>query len=217
MSVVARRRRTAELTLIVMAGVITVVAYTLASLGANATIPARIGPFLVLVLALTVVANVAVRLLARGADSTLLPLAVVLHGLGFVMISRLDEGLAAQQALWSLVSVGAFVATLFFVPRAADLGRYKWTCFVIGAVLLLLPLAPGIGRNINGARIWVGLGPLGFQPGEFAKLAFTIFFAAYLAERRELIAASTWRIGPVRLPTPPTSHRSSSRGASRSW
>jgi hypothetical protein len=118
------------------------------------------------------------------------------------MISRLDDGLAAQQALWSLVSIGAFVATLVFVQRPTDLARYKWTLFFVGAVLLLLPLAPGIGRNINGARIWVGIGPLGFQPGEFAKLAFAIFFAAYLAERRELIAASTWRIGPIRLPDP---------------
>lgn len=202
MSTLARARRSAELMLIVMAGVITSVAYTLASLGANATIPARIGPFLGLVLALVVVAHIAVRRLARGADPTLLPLAVVLHGIGFVMISRLDDGLAGQQALWSLVSIGAFVATLFFVHRPTDLARYKWTLFAAGAVLLLLPLAPGIGRNINGARIWVGLGPLGFQPGEFAKLAFAIFFAAYLAERRELIAASTWKVGPIRLPEP---------------
>ena len=202
MSAIAQRRRSTELTLIVMAGAITAVAYTLASLGANAIIPARIGPFLALVLALIVVAHIAVRRLARGADPTLLPLAVTLHGLGFVMISRLDDGLAGQQALWSLVSIGAFVATLVFVQRPADLARYKWTLFFVGAVLLLLPLAPGIGRNINGARIWVGVGPLGFQPGEFAKLAFAIFFAAYLAERRELIAASTWRIGPIRLPEP---------------
>jgi cell division protein FtsW (lipid II flippase) len=201
-STIARRRRSTELTLIVMAGAITAVAYTLASLGANSVIPARIGPFLALVLALIVAAHIAVRRLARGADPTLLPLAVALHGLGFVMISRLDDGLAAQQALWSLVSIGAFIATLVFVQRPTDLARYKWTLFFAGAVLLLLPLAPGIGRNINGARIWVGIGPLGFQPGEFAKLAFAIFFAAYLAERRELIAASTWRIGPIRLPDP---------------
>ncbi|MFZ8996868.1 MAG: FtsW/RodA/SpoVE family cell cycle protein [Ilumatobacteraceae bacterium] len=202
MTVIAARRRSAELTLIVMAGLITGVAYTLASLGANAVIPARIGPFLGLVLILVVAAHIAVRLLARGADPTILPLAVLLHGLGFVMISRLDTQLAAQQSLWSLVAVGAFVGTLLVVQRPLDLARYRWTLFVAGAVLLLLPLAPGIGRNINGARIWVGLGPLGFQPGEFAKLALAIFFAAYLAERRELIAASTWRIGRLRLPDP---------------
>ena len=197
-----RRRRSTELTLIVMAAAITAVAYTLASLGANATIPARIGPFLALVLGLIVVAHIAVRVLARGADATLLPLAVLLHGIGYVMISRLDDEFAAQQALWSLVAIGAFVATLLVIQRASDLARYKWTLFLIGAVLLLMPMVPGLGRNINGARIWVGIGGLGFQPGEFAKLALAIFLAGYLSERRELIAATTWKVGPLRLPEP---------------
>jgi peptidoglycan glycosyltransferase len=197
-----RRRRSTELTLIVMAAAITGVAYTLASLGANATIPARIGPFLALLLSLIVVAHIAVRVLARGADATLLPLAVLLHGIGYVMISRLDDEFAAQQALWSLVAIGAFVATLLVIQRASDLARYKWTLFLIGAVLLLMPMVPGLGRNINGARIWVGIGGLGFQPGEFAKLALAIFLAGYLSERRELIAASTWKVGPLRLPEP---------------
>ena len=194
------KRRSTELALIFMAAAITAVAYTLASLGANAVIPARLGPFPALVLMLIGVAHIAVRILARGADGTLLPLVVLLHGIGYVMISRLDDKFAAQQSMWSLVSIGAFVLTLFVVQRPSDLARFKWTFFLIGAVLLMLPMIPGFGRNINGARIWVDLGPLGFQPGEFAKLALAIFLAGYLSERRELIAASTWKIGPVRLP-----------------
>ncbi|HZB40929.1 MAG TPA: FtsW/RodA/SpoVE family cell cycle protein [Ilumatobacter sp.] len=194
------RRRSTELALIFMAAAITGVAYTLASLGANAVIPARLGPFLGLVLMLIGVAHIAVRILARGADGTLLPLVVLLHGIGYVMISRLDDKFAAQQSLWSLVSIAAFVLTLFVVQRPSDLARFKWTFFLIGAVLLILPMVPGFGQNINGARIWVDFGPLGFQPGEFAKLALAIFLAGYLSERRELIAASTWKIGPVRLP-----------------
>jgi peptidoglycan glycosyltransferase len=186
--------------LVIMAALITGVAYTLASLGANAQIPARIGPFLAMLLALLGVAHVAVRLLARGADGTLLPLAVLLHGIGYVMITRLDERLASLQTLWSFIAILAFVATLWFVQRANDLTRYKWTLFFGGAVLLVLPMVPKLGVNINGARIWVRLGPLSFQPGEFAKIALAIFFAAYLAERRELISASTWKVGPFRLP-----------------
>ena len=83
-------------------------------------------------------------------------------------------------------------------------------------LLLLLPLVPGIGRDINGAKIWVSLGPINFQPGEFAKIALALFFAAYLVERRELLAMATWRVGPLHLPEPRTSGRSSWRGASRS-
>jgi len=202
MRTIVQHRRSTELTLIVMVAAIIGVAYTLASLGANATIPARMGPFLALVLLLIGAAHVAVRLLARGADPTLLPLAVLLHGMGYVMITRLDDTLAALQSVWSLVAIGAFVATLLFVQRATDLARYRWTLFFAGAFLLLLPMVPGVGNQINGARIWVSIGPFNFQPGEFAKLALAVFFAAYLAERRELIAASTWKVGPFRLPEP---------------
>lgn len=199
---VVRRRRWTELTLIVMAAAITGLAYTLASLGANAVIPARIGPFLLLLLALIAVAHLAVRLLARGADPTLLPLAFLLHGLGYVMITRLDDKLAGLQSAWSVVAIAAFVGMLLFVQRPGDLARYRWSMFFAGAALLVLPLVPGLGTTINGARIWVSLGPLNFQPGEFAKVGLAVFFASYLADRRELIAASTWKIGPLRLPDP---------------
>ena len=201
-SPIASRRRNTELTLVVMAALITGAAYTIAALGTTAEIPAGIVVFVGILLALLLFAHFVVRLVARGADGTLLPLAALLHGLGFVMITRLDDELAGLQATWSVIAILAFAATLLFVQRATDLARYGWLFFVIGAVLLLLPLLPGLGASINGARIWVSLGPLNFQPGEFAKIALAIFFASYLAERRELIAASTWKVGPIHLPEP---------------
>ncbi len=201
-SPLARSRRSTELTLVVMAALITGAAYTVTALGTNAEIPPGIIFFVAILLGLLLCAHIVVRLVARGADGTLLPLAALLHGVGFVMITRLDDELAGLQATWSLIAVGAFVATLLVVQRATDLARYRWLFFFGGAFLLMLPLVPGIGSNINGARIWVSLGPINFQPGEFAKIALAIFFAAYLADRRELIAASTWRIGPLHLPEP---------------
>lgn len=199
---IARRRRRTELTLLVMAGLITGAAYTLAALGANAEIPARIGPFLGALLALVGVAHLAVRVLARGADPTLLPITALLHGLGYVMITRLSERLAGLQTLWSLVAVAAFIATLLLVQRPTDLARYKWTLFFGGMVALLLPMVPGLGYSVGGAQIWIRVGPMNVQPAEFAKLALAIFFAGYLAERRELIAAATWKVGPLHLPQP---------------
>jgi cell division protein FtsW (lipid II flippase) len=199
---VARRRRNAELTLIVMVGLIIAAAYTIAALGTNEEIPPGIIAFVAVILGLLLIAHIAVRLLASGADPTLLPLAALLHGLGFVMITRLDDELAGLQATWSVIAIGVFVATLLIVQRANDLARYKWLLFLAGAAMLLLPMVPGLGSNINGARIWVSVGAINFQPGEFAKIALAIFFAAYLAERRELIAASTWNVGPFRLPEP---------------
>jgi peptidoglycan glycosyltransferase len=201
-SPLARRRRSTELSLVVMAALITGAAYTITALGTNAEVPPGIGFFVAILLGLLLCAHVVIRLVARGADGTLFPLAALLHGIGFVMITRLDDELAGLQATWSLVAIGSFVATLLIVQRASDLARYSWLFFFGGAFLLLLPLAPGLGANINGARIWVSLGAINFQPGEFAKIALAIFFASYLADRRELIAASTWKVGPLHLPEP---------------
>jgi peptidoglycan glycosyltransferase len=197
---IARARRSTELSLVVMAGTITAGAYTLASLGEYAAIPARIIPFLAVLLGLLIVAHLAVRWFASGADPTILPLAAILHGIGYVMITRLDEDLASLQTTWSIVAIAVFILTLLVVQRAPDLARYRWVLLFAGIGLLLLPMVPGLGFSAGGARIWVSLGPINFQPGEFAKLALAIFFAAYLADNRELIAARTWRVGFLRLP-----------------
>ena len=147
-------------------------------------------------------AHVANRMLAAGADATLLPLAALLNGIGYVMIARLSDRLASLQTTWALISIIAYVAILLFVQRAGDLARYKWTFLFLGAGLLMLPLVPGVGASFGGARIWVSIGPVNFQPGEFAKILLALFFAGYLAERRELIAAGTWKVGPFHLPEP---------------
>ncbi len=199
---IERLRRNSELSLILLGAVITGGAYTLASLGTTASIPANIGPFLGIILGLFLAAHLAVRRLAPGADGMLLPLAGLLNGIGYVFIARLDKDLAGLQALWTAVGIGAFVLTLAVIRRPRDLERYRYTFLVVGIVLLMLPLVPGVGRVINGARIWVSLGPVNFQPGEFAKITLAVFFAAYLVEKRELLAMATWpRFRPV-LPDP---------------
>jgi cell division protein FtsW (lipid II flippase) len=199
-SPIATARRRTELGLIVMAAAITAVAYTLASLGKNAVIPPILVPFLVAMLGLLVVAHLANRVLAKGADGTILPLAALLHGVGYVMIARLSERAAGLQTTWTFVAIVAYVAVLVVIQRAGDLARYQWSFLAIGAALLLLPLVPGLGTAKYGARIWVSIGPINFQPGEFAKIALALFFAAYLADHRELISSGAWRVGPFHLP-----------------
>nr|HNH97042.1 FtsW/RodA/SpoVE family cell cycle protein [Microthrixaceae bacterium] len=174
----------------------------LASLGRNASLPADIWPFLAVLLALLVGAHLANRRLARAADSLLLPIAALLNGIGYVFIARLDQDLAALQASWTAVGIVAYVVTLLAVRDVRLLQRYRYTAGLIGVLLLILPLLPGIGRSINGARIWVSVGPVSFQPGEFAKIAFAVFFAGYLVERRELLSVATFRVGPFNTPDP---------------
>jgi peptidoglycan glycosyltransferase len=195
-------RRNTELGLILLVVVITASAYTLASLGTLAVIPANIVPFLLVVLSLLVAAHVAVRKLAPDADPLLLPLAAVLNGIGYVFIARLDEDLAGLQAGWTAAGIVAFVFTLLMVRRVRDLERYRYLIGAGGVFLLLMPLIPGVGSTIHGARIWVSIGPANFQPGEFAKIALAIFFASYLAEKRELLGMATFQVGPFRTPEP---------------
>ena len=220
-SPLARARRSTELSLVVMAGMITAIAYTFASLGQYTQIPARIIPFLLTLLGLLLLAHLAVRWFARGAEPTLLPLVALLHGIGYVMITRLEpERLAGLQTTWSIIAIVAFVA---------DAGRRA-----AGRRPRPLPLdvprssaspcsccrsCPASAARSAGARIWVSLGPVNFQPGEFAKIAFAIFFAGYLADNRQLIAGGTWKVGPLHLPEPrafllPCSPR---RGRSPCW
>ncbi len=197
-TVLGRARRRAELGLIVLAVAITGGAYTLASLGTTASIPADIGPFLAVIAGLLFVAHLAVRRFAPDADGLLLPVVAVLNGIGYVFIARLDPDLAGLQATWTGVGIVAFILTLVFVRRARDLEGYRYLFLFAGLALLVLPLVPGIGVSIRGARIWVALGPVRFQPGEFAKIAFALFFASYLVEKRELLSMATWpRIRPV--------------------
>ena len=197
---VARSRRGTELGLIALSGVITAAAYVLASLGKHSTMPARVVPFMLFVLGLLACGHFVVRFTAKGADPMFLPMAAFVHGIGFVMIARLNDRWAGLQATWSLIGLLAFTATLLFIERTGDLRRYQFTSLGLGLVLLLLPMIPGIGFTSGGARIWVSVGPINFQPGEFAKILLAVFFAAYLAERRDLIVDGHIRFLGVTLP-----------------
>jgi peptidoglycan glycosyltransferase len=199
---VARRRRANELGLGLMAVVVTVGGYVLLELANKPSIPGDLWVFLAAVLGLYVCAHVAVRRFAPRADPTLLPIAFILNGIGFITVSRLDRNLARAQSVWIAVGVAAFVLTLVLVRRVRVLERYRYTFLLLGIGALLLPLFPGIGEEINGARLWVRIGPVNFQPAEAAKVLLVIFFAAYLVDKRELLRAGSRRIGRMYLPDP---------------
>jgi len=123
------------------------------------------------------------------ADPYLLPMAALLTAIGVTEIYRLGPGNAFRQGLWIVIGVAAFGATLFWLHRDyRALERYKYVFGVTSIFLLLLPRAPGVGQTINGARLWIHFGPLQFQPSELGKIALIVFLAAYLRERREVLA-----------------------------
>jgi cell division protein FtsW (lipid II flippase) len=159
-------------------------------------------------LALTVIAtvvHVTVRWSAPDADATLLPLAFLLNGLGLVFVRRVDlatgSNLAATQTVWTAVSVAGMCALLLLVRRIHDLSRYQYTFGLATIVLLLSPLVPGLTAGvINGARLWIDIAGMRFQPGEIAKITMVIFVAGYLQRNRALLSIATQRFGPLLIP-----------------
>lgn len=139
----------------------------------------------------------------RG-DQLLLPLALGLTGVGLVMVQRLaSQQLFVQQLTWSVVAAGVFAAAILLPRDLSMLSRYKYTWVLLGLVLLVSPLFPVIGREINGARIWINVGPINFQPAEGVKILLVIFFAAYLEEYREVLSSPPRRLGPIPVPPLP--------------
>jgi peptidoglycan glycosyltransferase len=133
--------------------------------------------------------------------------ALVLNGLGYVMIERLYPTQAGQQLAWTVIGVGVYVATLLVVKRSRDLERYRFIMLFVAFGLLLAPLLPVLGgtvdggSNLNGSRLWIHVGGLlEIQPVEVAKLLLVLFFASYFVEKRELFTISTRRVGNHLLP-----------------
>jgi peptidoglycan glycosyltransferase len=203
----ARTRRRAELSLGLLVVAVTVGGYILVALANGPKLPANIAVLVAWVLGLYLVAHLAVRKLAPAADGTLLPLAAMLNGLGFVMIARLAGGgkdyaqQARVQSMWVTIGIAVFVVTLFLVRDVRIFARYRYIALLLGIGFMLLPLAPHIGQSRNGARLWVGLGPLSFEPNEIAKVLLVAFFAAYLSDKREVLTEGRVRVGRWFLPS----------------
>ncbi len=169
-------------------------------------------------LGLFALAHTAVRGLARHADPLILPCAGVLNGLGLVMIHRLDLGAATQaidmgqgvaaadaprQVAWTAVALGLFVTVLWRVGDHRRLASYGYTFGLVGLGLLVLPgVLPASISEINGAKLWLRLGPLSIQPGEFAKIGIIVFVAVFLVTNRELFTTAGRQLLGMTFPRP---------------
>jgi peptidoglycan glycosyltransferase len=201
--VIAVTRRRPELGLLVWVA-------ALAVTGSVAVAAAEVAGFrpqqLVVPLTFVVVAFVLHSFLAvRGVrgDQLLLPIAAALTAIGLVLVQRLISNLLLQQLSWTFIAAGAFAATILIPRDLTALSRFKWTWALLGLLLLISPLFPVIGREVNGARIWIGVGTVTFEPWEAVKILLVVFFAAYLEEFREVLAQTPRRFGPIPVPPVP--------------
>ena len=207
-----RQRRTTELMLLLFAYAISLAAFAQVDLVLLDRFSSDFTTFAIVFGVGLLVAHLAMRWLAPSADPILLPVVSLLNGLGLSMIHRLDlaEDLTPDnpdyvaQLGWFVLAIGLFVAVLFLVRDHRILQRYTYTAMFVGLLLIILPLLPFIGTEINGARIWVrldlGARTFSFQPAEVAKIVLIVFFAGYLVVKRDVLALARSRVFGIDLP-----------------
>ncbi|WP_150307340.1 FtsW/RodA/SpoVE family cell cycle protein [Planctomonas psychrotolerans] len=205
---VPRKLRNLELVLVLFASLLNGAALYLVQLGALGAfdssffLPAT--GLAVLVLGM----HVALRVSAPDADPFILPIATLLNGLGIAGIYRIDlsydlsgwESVAVRQIAWSGLAIAVAIAVVVLLRNHRVLQRYRYIAMFAGLALLLLPMLPIIGREINGARVWIGIGGFSFQPGEIAKIALAVFFAGYLVTARDSLSMVGAKFLGLRFP-----------------
>ncbi|MFD1505907.1 FtsW/RodA/SpoVE family cell cycle protein [Georgenia yuyongxinii] len=203
----ARTGRGSELLLLGLALLLTLFSYAQVGLAETGQVPADLPVLGLLMAAIAVVAHLLIRWRAPYADPVMLPVVVTLNGIGLTMIYRIDlargvEGAANadRQMLWTILGVTCAVGVLVFLRDHRVLRRYTYTAMIAGLALLMLPLLPGLGVSINGARIWINVASLSFQPAELAKIVLAVFFAGYLVTNRDNLALAGPKVFGLQLP-----------------
>ncbi|RZS37536.1 cell elongation-specific peptidoglycan biosynthesis regulator RodA [Herbihabitans rhizosphaerae] len=211
----APTRRGTELVMLAFAALLVTGALMLVEANQEQQLTARIVYYGLAYLALFAVAHVAVRRFAPYADPLILPCVALLNGLGLVMIYRLDlayderaiqtgrdiEDAVPKQIMWTALALVLFLVVLTVVKDHRTLTKYGYTFGLVGLGLLALPaVLPAEFSEVNGAKVWVRLGSLSIQPGEFAKILLMVFFASFLVAKRDLFMAAGRRVLGIDLP-----------------
>jgi cell division protein FtsW (lipid II flippase) len=191
--------RNRELLNLLVVAVLTGLGFASVYIARQSVISAESLSYAIFFLCLYLVAHLAVRFTVPHADPYLLPMAGLLSAIGVTEIYRLDPENAFRQGLWIVAGLGLFVSTLVLLRRDyRRIESYKYVVGLCAVLLLALPAFPSIGETINGARLWVRIGSFQFQPGELAKILLIVFLAAYLHEKREVLAQGRLKdFGPL--------------------
>ncbi|MFC9731002.1 FtsW/RodA/SpoVE family cell cycle protein [Streptomyces roseolus] len=212
----APSRRNTELALLGFAVAIPVFAYLNVGLALDGEVPSGMLGYGLGLALLATVAHLVVRKWAPYADPLLLPLATLLNGMGLVLIWRLDQSPrliatsmrrynsfspdAPSQMMYSAIGIAMLVAVLLLLKDHRVLQRYTYISMMAALVLLLLPLVPGLGSAVYGAKIWINVAGFSIQPGEFAKIVLAVFFSGYLMVKRDALALASRRFMGLYLP-----------------
>ena len=194
------RPRWVELCLLVLAGAITLGGFALLSATQHRHVVLTDLRYALVYDASTIFLSLWIGWWAPRSDQLILPTVVLVAGVGLVVVTRLDAALGHKQLVWTLLGEAA-AAVLLALPRdIRSLRLYKYTWAFAGLILILLTILGGTDINGSGYRRWIGFRGVYFQPAELLKPLIAIFFAAYLDEKRELLAGARLQLGPLRLP-----------------
>ena len=203
-----RKRRGTELALVIVAALFGIGGFLITTINMHGGLPGHLLAIAGGWIALCLIAHLAVRFTVPYADPVILPCVIALNGLGLAMIYRLDQDpptshMANGQLLWTALGVALFVTVLIVMRDYRRLQRYPYVLFLVGLILLMMPLIPGLASQANaanGSQIWVNVAGMSFQPAEIAKIVLTLAFASYLADHRDLLQLAGPTIGRLRIP-----------------
>lgn len=203
----ASRARNAELLMLAFAVVLTLFGYACVGLAVDGEVPGGLPWYAAGLSAVAGAGHLAVRRFAPYADPLILPIAVALSGLGLVLLHRLDISYGIRfhapptepnQLMWSGIGLAVCLAILVLLKDHRHLQRYMYV-MIFGALVLLM--APAFfGQDSYGAKRWIRLGALSFQPGEFVKIGIAVFFAGYLTLHKDALALASRRVLGFYLP-----------------
>ncbi|MET9605041.1 FtsW/RodA/SpoVE family cell cycle protein [Streptomyces sp. NPDC006512] len=212
----APSRRNTELMLLAFAVVIPIFAYANVGLSIHGELPPGMLLYGLGLGVLAGIAHLVVRRYAKYSDPLLLPIATLLNGLGLVLIWRLDQSerlqklakrnfgafseSAPRQMMYTALAIALFAVVLLVLKDHRVLQRFTYISMAASLVLLILPVIPGLGADVFGAKIWISVGGFSIQPGEFAKIVIAVFFAGYLMVKRDALALASRRFMGLYLP-----------------
>jgi cell division protein FtsW (lipid II flippase) len=205
---VPQKLRNLELFLLIIACGMNAFAVVMVQFGALGSVDGTVITLGASLSVLVVGMHIALRFVAPNADPFILPIAAILNGIGIAVIYHVDlikghtgwDSVAIRQVVWSAIALVCAIAVVVIIRNHRVLQRYTYIFMFAAFVLLLLPMIPGIGQEIFGARVWIHIGPFSFQPGEIAKILLAIFFAGFLVQRRDTLSLVGRKILGVRFP-----------------
>ncbi|HLS01260.1 MAG TPA: FtsW/RodA/SpoVE family cell cycle protein, partial [Beutenbergiaceae bacterium] len=205
----SRAGRGTELAMTALALVLGLGGLALVGWNVDGEFPSSLPTYAAVLAGSAIVLHIVNRIVAPYADPLILPIVIALNSIGVMMIYRIDLAEVAQgnvshvadrQLMWTAIGVVAAIVTLVVIRDHRTLRRLPYISMAVGIALLLSPLLPGIGRTINGARLWVGVGSFQFQPAELSKVLLAIFFAGYLVTHRDRLTLAGPKILGIQLP-----------------